>query len=138
MPAAIADTGPLVAFLDRAERHHPWVVARIDELDAPLLICEPVLAEAMHLLARLPAGQDALLGLIENGALRIALDIEDHVSELRRLLRKYRDQPMSLADACVVRMAELHERHVVLSIDSDFLVYRKHTRTPLPLIYPTP
>lgn len=136
MPAAIADTGPLVAFLDRAERHHPWVVARIDELDAPLLVCEPVLAEAMHLLARLPVAQDALLALIENGALRIALNVEDHVPELRRLLRKYRDQPMSLADACIVRIAELHDHHAVLTLDSDFLVYRKHTRTPLALIHP--
>jgi len=138
MPAAIADTGPLVAFLDRAERHHPWVVARIDELDAPLLVCEPVLAEVMHLLARLPVAQDALLGLIENGALRVALNIEDHVPNLRRLLRKYRDQPMSLADACIVRMAELPDHHAILTLDSDFLVYRKHTRTPLALIYPTP
>ena len=136
MPAAIADTGPLVAFLDRAERHHSWVVARIADLDAPLLVCEPVLAEAIHLLARLPVAQDALLGLIENGALRVAFDVEDHVPELRRLLRKYRDQPMSLADACVVRMAELHDRHAILTLDSDFLVYRKHTRTPLALIHP--
>jgi predicted nucleic acid-binding protein len=75
---------------------------------------------------------------MENGAVRIALSIEDHVPELRRLLRKYRDQPMSLADACIVRMAELHEHHAILTFDSDFLVYRKHTRTPLPLIYPTP
>jgi predicted nucleic acid-binding protein len=138
MPAAIADTGPLVAFLDRAERHHPWVVARVDELEAPLLVCEPVLAEAMHLLARLPVAQDALLGLMENGALRIALCIEDHLPELRRLLRKYRDQPMSLADACIVRMAEIYDRHAILTLDSDFLVYRKHTRTPLPLICPAP
>ena len=137
MPAAIADTGPLVAFLDRAERHHPWVVARIDELEAPLLVCEPVLAEAMHLLARLPAAQDALFGLVENGALRIALDLEAHVPELRRLVRKYRDQPMSLADACIVRMAELHDHHCVLTLDSDFLVYRKHGRVPLALIHPT-
>ena len=52
MRAAIVDTGPLVAFLDRTERHHGWVAGRIEELDAPLLVCEPVLAEAMHLLAR--------------------------------------------------------------------------------------
>src|SRR5512145_3051002 len=71
MPAAIADTGPLVAFLDRAERHHTWTVARIDDLEAPLLLCEPVLAQAMHLhlLARVAVAQDALLGLLENGAL---------------------------------------------------------------------
>lgn len=136
MRAAIVDTGPLVAFLDRAERHHRWVVARIDELDAPLLVCEPVLAEAMHLLARLPRAQDALLGLLANGALSVAFHIEDHISELHRLVRKYRDQPMSLADACVVRMAELYDRHAVLTLDSDFSVYRKHGRLSLALIHP--
>jgi uncharacterized protein len=137
MPVAIVDTGPLVAFLDRAERHHRWVGERIDELDAPLLVCEPVLAEAMHLLTRLPVAQDALLALIENGALRIAFSAEEHVSELRRLLRKHRDQPMSFADACIVRMAELNEHHAVLTLDSDFLVYRKHGRIPLALVYPS-
>ncbi len=136
MPAAIADTGPLVAFLDRAERHHHWAAARIDELEAPLLVCEPVLGEAMHLLSRRPLAQDALLGLFENGALSIGMHVEDHVPELRRLLRKYRDQPMSLADACVVRMAELHDRHAVLTLDSDFLVHRKKGRLPLTLIHP--
>jgi len=52
MRAAIVDTGPLVAFLDRAEKHHRWVAEQIEELETPLLVCEPVLAEAMHLLAR--------------------------------------------------------------------------------------
>jgi len=43
---------------------------------------------------------------------------------------------MSLADACIVRMSEIHDRHAVLTLDSDFLVYRKHGRTSLPLIHP--
>jgi predicted nucleic acid-binding protein len=72
MRAAILDTGPLVAFLDRAEQHHRWVAERIEELDTPLLVCEPVLAAAMHLLARFSRAQDALFGLFENGALTIA------------------------------------------------------------------
>ena len=67
MPAAIVDTGPLVAFFDRAEQHHRWVVERIEELEAPLIVCEPVLAETMHLLASSRA-QDAVLELLENGA----------------------------------------------------------------------
>jgi uncharacterized protein len=136
MPAAIADTGPLVAFLDRAERHHRWAADRIAGLEAPLLICEPVLAEAMYLLARLPKARDALFGLIENGALRIAFRIDEHVSALRRLQRKYRDTPMSLADCCVVRMAELNDRHAVFTLDSDFSIYRKHGRAPIALIHP--
>ena len=136
MTAAIVDTGPLVAFLDRSERHHHWVADRIGDLEVPLLVCEPVLAEAMHLLARLSRAQDALFGLLENGALRIAFRIEEHVPTLRTLHQKYRDRPMSLADACIVRMAELHDRHAVLTLDSDFSVYRKHGRAPLTLIYP--
>ena len=137
MVAAIVDTGPLVAFLDRAERHHEWVADRIGEIEAPLLACEPVLAEAMFLLGRLPRAQDAVFALIENGALRVALHLEDHVAALHELLRKYRDRPMSLADACIVRMAELNACHAVLTLDADFAMYRKNGDEPLALIHPT-
>jgi predicted nucleic acid-binding protein len=133
---AIVDTGPLVAFFDRAEQHHRWAAAHIEELEAPLLVCEPVLAEAMYLLARYSRAHDALFELLQNGALRIAFRIEEHVTALRQLIRKYRDTPMSLADACIVRMAEIYERHAVLTLDSDFSVYRKHGRVPLTLVYP--
>ena len=137
MRAAIVDTGPLVAFVDRAEQYHQWAIARIEELEAPLLVCEPVLAEAMHLLGRLSRAQDALFGLLENNALRIAFRMEEHLASLRRLLAKYSDRPMSLADACVVRMAEIYERHPILTLDSDFAVCRKHGKVPLAVIHPT-
>lgn len=136
MTRAVVDTGPLVAFFDSSERHHDWVVERIETLDAPLLVCEPVLTEASYLLSGYPKAQDKLLELIQNGALAVTLRVEDHLTELRTLIQKYRDTPMSLADACVVRMAELHDRHAVLTLDSDFTVYRKHGRTPLTLIHP--
>jgi len=118
MTAAIVDTGPLVAFFDRAERHHRWVSARIEELDAPLLVCEPVLAETMYLLARHAKAQDAILDFVQSGALSIAFRIDEHIGALRKLLQKYRDTPISLADACIVRMAEIHDRHAVLTLDS--------------------
>jgi uncharacterized protein len=137
MTAAIVDTGPLVAFFDRAEQQHRWVVERIEELDAPLLVCEPVLAEAMYLLAGYARAPDALLELLQNGALSVAFQIDEHVGALRKLLQKYRDTPMSLVDACIVRMAEIHDRHAVLTLDSDFLVYRKHGQGALTLIHPT-
>lgn len=136
MPAAIVDTGPLVAFFDRTERHHPWAAARVEELEAPLLVCEPVLAETMYLLARYPNAQDTLLELLQNGALRLAFRVEEQVAALRQLLQKYRDTPMSLADACIVRMAEIHERHAILTLDADFSIYRKHGRAPLAVIHP--
>jgi predicted nucleic acid-binding protein len=137
MPAAIADTGPLVAFFDRAERHHRWVAERIEELDAPLLVCEPVLAETTYLLARYSKAQDALFELLQNGALMVAFRIEEHIGALHKLMQKYRDTPMSLADACIVCMAEIHDRHAVLTLDADFSVYRKHGRGPLAIIHPT-
>jgi predicted nucleic acid-binding protein len=133
---AIVDTGPLVAFFDRSEQHHRWIADRIEELEAPLLVCEPVMAEAMYLLARYARAQDALFELLKNGALRFAFRIEEHVEALRNLLQKYRDTPISLADACIVRMAEIYDRHAVLTLDSDFSVYRKHSRVPLTLVHP--
>jgi len=136
MPPAIVDTGPLVAFFDRAERHHRWVVERIEELDAPLLVCEAVLAETMYLLSPFPKAQDAVLELFQNGALRLAFRIDENIVVLRKLLQKYRDTPMSLADACIVCMSEIYDRHAVFTLDSDFLVYRKHSRAPISLIYP--
>jgi hypothetical protein len=95
-----------------------------------------VLAEVMYLLGELPKAQDALFALIENGALRIAFHVEEHVAALRALHRKYQDRPMSLADACIVKMAELFEEHLVLTLDSDFSVYRKHGKQPLELVHP--
>jgi uncharacterized protein len=136
MTVAIVDTGPLVALFDRTEQHHRWVAERFKELDAPLLVCEPVLAEAMYLLARYPKALETVLELIDHGALSVAFRIDEHIGALRKLLQKYRDTPMSLADACIVRMSEIHDRHAVLTLDSDFLVYRKHRRAALPLILP--
>lgn len=136
MTRAIVDTGPLVAFFDRSERHHDWVCEQIDVLEAPLLVCEPVLTETAYLLSRFPPAQDALMELVQNGALGVAFHMEDHPRELRKLLHKYRDAPMSLADACVVRMAEMYDRHAVLTLDSDFTIYRKQGRVPMKLIHP--
>jgi predicted nucleic acid-binding protein len=133
---AIVDTGPLVAAFDRAERYHVWTAARLKQLEAPLLICEPVLTEATYLLARSQLAQGALFDLLQNGAIVLAFRLEEHIGALRRMMRKYRDIPMSLADACIVRMAEIHDEHSVLTLDSDFTVYRKHGRVPIALIHP--
>jgi predicted nucleic acid-binding protein len=89
------------------------------------------------LLGRFPRAQDALFGLLQNGAVVAAFRLEAHIAALHRLLRKYRDTSMSPADACVVRMAEIHENHSVLTLDSDFTGYRKHGRVPITLMHPT-
>jgi predicted nucleic acid-binding protein len=133
---AIVDTGPLVAFFDQAERHHHWATQRVKELEPPFLVCEPVLVEALYLLRRYSQGPDMLFELLQKGALSVAFRIEEHVGALRKLIQRYSDTPMSLADACIVRMAEIHEQHAILTLDSDFWVYRKHGRVALRLIHP--
>jgi predicted nucleic acid-binding protein len=79
MTVAIVDTGPLVALFDRSEQHHRWVAERFNELDAPLLVCEPVFAEAMYY----PKAKDAVLELIQNGALSVAFRIDEHIGSLQ-------------------------------------------------------
>jgi predicted nucleic acid-binding protein len=133
---AIVDAGPLVAFIDRRDAHHAWTRERFSDLRAPLLVCEPVLVEALLLLRRFPSAQDALLAQVQAGRLRIAFSLAAEVDAVRQLMTKYADVPMSLADACLVRMAELHEDHDVFTLDSDFRIYRKHGRDVISLIAP--
>jgi len=134
----IVDTGPLVAFLDRREAHHGWMAEQARTLALPWLLCEAVLAESWHLLRRLPAAQDALLEMVENGLLKMEFALSDDIEAVRLLRQKYRDIPMSLADACLVRMAEKFDDHAICTLDSDFTVYRKHGRHPIPLVTPAP
>lgn len=133
---AVVDTGPLVALLDKREQYHVWATEQVEQLAPPMLVCEPVLVEATFVLAQLPNAQDALFGLIAEGTLQIAFHLEEHVKEILSLRKKYRDLPMSLADACLVRMAELNERCHIFTLDSDFRIYRRHGREPLKLICP--
>jgi predicted nucleic acid-binding protein len=132
----IVDTGPLVALLVRSDDHHAWVVERLRELPAPLLTCEAVLAELAHLVRRVPQGVDRFVDLLLTDLLRVDFDMMAERTAIGRLLRKYADRPMSLADACLVRLAELHDGASVLTIDGDFSVYRKHGRRILSVIAP--
>ena len=132
----IADTGPLVAFLVRQAQRHRWACEAMASFRPPLLTCEPVLAEAAHLLRRHAGEIDPLLALIERGVLHIAFSVENELAPLRQLIRRYRDQPMSLADACLVRLAELHDKPRVWTLDSDFRVYRRLGRLVIPTLMP--
>src|SRR5262245_41827263 len=132
----IVDTGPLVALLVKTDDHHGWTVERLRELRPPFLTCEPVLAEVAHLVRRVPHGPARFVDLLMSDLLRVDFDVMAERAAVGRLLRKYADRPMSLADACLVRLAELHDGASVLTIDSDFTVYRKHGRRTIPVIAP--
>jgi predicted nucleic acid-binding protein len=134
--SVIVDAGPLVAALAPRDQAHQWVTAHLKELPYPFLVCEPVLVEAAYLLRRYPGSTDRILSLVASGFLRLVYPMESDVDALRALIRKYADQPMSLADACVVRMAEVFDDHAVFTLDTDFAVYRTSRNQPIRLIAP--
>jgi len=132
----VVDAGPLVAFLSERDRHHAWAAAAFSTVAPPALTCEAALAEAWHLLRGTAKGQSALLELVASGAVAIELALRDELDSVRRLVHRYRDRPMSLADACLVRLAELYDDAQVMTVDRDFSVYRKHSRQAIPLVSP--
>jgi uncharacterized protein len=121
----LLDTGPLVAFINRADQFHPWAVEALDRFAAPLDTCDAVVAEAWHLLGRAKRGRDALLDLLRSGNLKVAFSLAQDGAAVFKLMAKYSDQPMSVADACLVRMAELDASATIVTLDSDFKVYRR-------------
>jgi len=132
----LIDTGPLVTFLAAGLKHHDWVCAQWKRLRPPLFTCEPVLTETAFLLKREGRETDPLFALMERGVLRVGLEIEDQLADLRSLMRRYRDRPMSLADACLVRLAELHLGSVLFTLDADFRIYRRHGNKVIPVLMP--
>ena len=136
MKAAIVDTGPLVGYLADGSEHHDWVCEQWKKLKPPMLTCEAVLTEAAFLLKREGREPDPLFALLERGVLRVSLEIEDQLADLRTLMRRYRERPMSLADACLVRLSEVHPGHVVFTFDRDFKIYRRHGNKVIPVLMP--
>jgi predicted nucleic acid-binding protein len=132
----LLDTGPLVTFLAAGLKHHDWVCGQWQRLRPPLFTCEPVLTEAAFLLKREGQEIDPLLALLERGVLRVGLEIADQLADLRTLMRRYRDRPMSLADACLVRLTELHPGGVIFTLDADFRIYRRHGNKVIPVLMP--
>lgn len=132
----LLDTGPLVSFLGSGLRHHEWAVEQWKRLRPPLLTCEPVLTETAFLLKRDGREADALFALLERGVIRIALSVQGEQTDLRALMRRYRNRPMSLADACLVRLSEIHNSGEVFTLDSDFRIYRRHGNKVIPVLMP--
>ncbi len=133
----LVDTGPLVALIDQGDQRHAWVQSQFAEILPPLATCEAVLTEACYLARRTDGGIQAVLELFERGVVRLAFDLDRNFSPVSSLIERYGNVPMSLADACLVRMSELVSDCVILTLDSDFRIYRRHKRQKIPLLMPT-
>ena len=136
LKAVIVDSGPLVAFFNRNDRFHPWAKEQWEGIAPPLLTCESVLAETCFLLRHLRGGSRAVLELVNRGVIQTPFQLENEAKSLMSLIGRYSDVPMSLADACLVRMAEQHAQSRVLTLDGDFLIYRKNDRRVIPVLFP--
>ena len=132
----IVDTGPLVALLNRKDHSHAWVVQQLQDIQPPMVTCESVLAEATYLTRQTPGARVALIEMVGESFLTIGMAVADHHSALLAMVRRYADVPMSLADACLVRLAELFPQSPVLTLDSDFSVYRKNGRQVIQVLRP--
>jgi len=132
----IADTGALVALIDSDTAEHEWVRAQIHYLPKPFLTSEPVLTETAFLLSRDGFDADTLFGLTESGLLTVGIGFNEEHKTLRALMRRYRQLPMSLADATLVRLSELHRDCRVFTLDSDFRIYRRHGSKAIPVLMP--
>jgi predicted nucleic acid-binding protein len=130
----LVDGGFLVALLSRNDQYREWATAQAARLTQPWLTCEAALSEAFHLLGR--PGESKLTALLRRGLAAPQFSLEGELEPVLALMDKYADVSMSLADACLVRMAEIQADPVVVTTDRDFLVYRRHSRRVIPCLLP--
>lgn len=121
----LLDTGPLVALLSKNDAEHARAERLFSECLPPFRCCEAVVAEACFLMRKVnAAGPAEVLALARKGVYEISLSLDDHWADIEALLTKYADRPISLADACLIRCAEMYQEARILTFDADFDVYR--------------
>jgi predicted nucleic acid-binding protein len=129
----ILDAGPLIAALNRRDSYHQWAREVLKHLGAPFYSCPEVITEA----AAMTGKATAILEMVQAQEIVLDFDLSSQISGVLALLKKYRDHDMDLADACVVRMAELNRDSRVITVDrDDFSTYRRNGRDLIPLIAP--
>ena|SRR5258706_9367961 len=136
MTRTLLDAGPLVSYFSEDDQWHEWSIERMRQLAPPLWTCEPVLTEACFLIARNGGKPSEVIRKLREGIVSVARKVETEAAALETLMRRYTDVPMSLADACLVRLSELHQDSRVFTLDKDFTRYRRHGRHVIPLLAP--
>jgi len=132
----ILDTGVIVALINRKEDKHEWVKETLKSLSLPFLTCESVITESCFLLQNVYDGEETVLNLLASQKIQIPFQLIEEATEVKQLMAKYKSVPMSLADACLVRMSELIESSTIFTLDSDFYVYRQNKNQSIPLTIP--
>lgn len=132
-PSCLMDSGPLVAALNARDRWHGWAREQLGRLPPPFATCEAVLSEAAFLLRG--GARRRLFALFEEEH-GVVLSLSPEVKRVTALARRYENVPMDIADACLVRLSELQPRLPVVTLDSDFRIYRRNRTQRVPHIAP--
>jgi len=132
----LIDAGPIVAFLNKNDQHHPFVEKQMRNYPPPFYTCEAVVTESFFLMSRIPRGEDKLIELLETSHIQLETSYSNHSKQIHELIKKYSNIPMSFADACLVQMAENTDNKSVFTIDRDFQIYRLPNGNPISLISP--
>ena len=136
METFLTDSGPLVALLNLRDEHHEWARGQFKHFSNPLLTCEGAITEATHMLQFDGLPPWGALELIERKIVSVQFDLESNLDRVLSLMKKYADTPMDFVDACLVTMTEAKRDCRLLTLDSDFRVYRRFERQTIPLIIP--
>ena len=134
--AVLLDTGPWVALLSRNDTHHKWAAEQFRRLPPPLLSCEAVVAETCFLLKRSGFDPSLPLQFIERGVVQLPFVLQEQIGSVSSLFKRYENVPASLADAALIRLAEINDSPLLITTDSDFHIYRRHGRQTIPLVTP--
>lgn len=134
--SVLLDSGPWVALLSRNDTHHRWAVEQFRRLPPPLLSCEAVVAETCFLLKRSGFDPSLALQFIERGVVQLPFVLQEQIGAVSSLFKRYENVPASLADAALIRLAEINDSPLLLTTDSDFHIYRRHGRQTIPLLSP--
>jgi len=132
--SVLVDAGFLVALFSRRDSHHKWAVQQASVNSPPWHTCEAVLSEAYRLLGE--RGATSLSAMLSRRAVIAVFNLDDNVEAVVAFLQKYSTVPMSFADACLVRMSETMPDPLILTTDSDFHLYRRHSRQVVPVSWP--
>jgi predicted nucleic acid-binding protein len=133
----LLDAGPLVALIDAGDRDHEWSRKTLSRLRPPLITCEAALSEALFLLRADRQAPAKIATLFQRGLLAASPVLDSDAGPVLGLMATYANVPMSFADACLVRLSERLPSAVVVTLDSDFTIYRRNRTKRIPLLIPS-
>ena len=131
MKNIIVDAGPLIALFDKDDKYHNSVIKFLKTFDGQLITSWPAITEVTHLLSFNVNVQIDFLEWLKREAVTIVNLENIHLERIIQLSKKYSDVPMDLADSSLIVIAELTNITDIITIDSDYYIYKTKNKKSL-------